>query len=188
MDDDQIELLEHRLKESLRTSVEAELKRRYSWLGIIGVFLTSGILVSLFNSVLMDTRVNLKVAEALQQKVQKSYIEAENKIDDARMRIEKRDEEFSKSVAETEVKLEKLSRQAEKLEQNYSKTASAQSTMIGLLREQMETLANVIKRSTHASGKDKEVEYMLMEISEILHELEELENIQPNSNLTSESK
>ncbi len=80
MDDGKIELLEHRLRESLRTSVEADLKRKYSWLGIIGIFLTSGILVSLFNSVLNDTRVNLEVEKTLQQHVQKRYIEAEKKI------------------------------------------------------------------------------------------------------------
>ena len=40
MDPENTELLERRLTESVRVSVEAELKRRYSWIGLITVLLT----------------------------------------------------------------------------------------------------------------------------------------------------
>ncbi len=167
MDDDKTELLEHRLRETLRTSVEADLKRKYSWFGIIGIVLTSGILVSLFNIVLNDSRVNLEVAKALEQHFRKSYIEAEKKISDARDRIEKRDKEFSESVAENDRKLKQLVLQAEKLEKKLKKSSSAQLSLITLLRKQFAALTEVIVKNLGPGEFEKEtgfIEDMLMEL------------------------
>ncbi len=65
MDPESRELLERRLTESVRASVEAELKRHYSWIVVIAVLLTSGVIVGLFNSVLLGTRVSFMAMKEL---------------------------------------------------------------------------------------------------------------------------
>ncbi len=59
------ELLAKRLTESVRASVETELKRRYSWIAVIAVLLTSGVIVGVFNSVLLDTRVGFMATKKI---------------------------------------------------------------------------------------------------------------------------
>lgn len=62
MDEDHFELLARRLTDEVRASAEAELKRRYSWMGVIALILTSGMLALLVRQQTFDTQVTVEAA------------------------------------------------------------------------------------------------------------------------------
>ena len=186
MDPEKTELLERRLRESVRVSVEAELKRRYSWIGLIAVLITSSVIVALFNSVLLDTRASLMAAKQLEDYFAEKFSDAEHKIDTARKSIEKRDLEFAEMIVtstaqiklmgalteSTVAKVKSLESRASQLSQSLSEASMAQLRISEELRQNMGMLARVVERLAMQT-EDPDLRMQLLEVEKSLEETKE---------------
>lgn len=96
-----LELQQMRLAEDVRESVESSLRRKYSWLGVIAIFLTGGGITLLVNGLLTDATKNIAVAEALMERSMTTI----NKIDDS-----------LKQLVDLESQLEEMERKADEVD------------------------------------------------------------------------
>jgi DNA repair exonuclease SbcCD ATPase subunit len=101
------ELAERRVSDAVRTNVEKELVRRYSWIGLIVAALTGGTIALLVNSALLDTRQNLAAAEALQERSVKSLDELDKSLHRMKQ-LEGKLRELSNQASGTESKFQEL--------------------------------------------------------------------------------
>lgn len=67
MDNKERELLRRQLTDEIRDAVEKELKRRYTWLGLIAIIFTSGAITLIVDNLLKSAHVELHSAKRVQE-------------------------------------------------------------------------------------------------------------------------
>ncbi len=161
------ELLERRLIESVRHSVEIELKRRYSWIGIIAIFLTSGMMYSVFTSVLDEHRVRLQKSIELEVYFQKKFDKAVDEIYDARRSIINKEKDFAQLSQEITKEVQSLKTIADEHNDMLSKHSLTQKNIDQNFNEQIAQIMNlvsILKQMTKESHNKVNLEKIKMSL------------------------
>src|SRR6266496_2528324 len=146
MEEDNIELIERRLTEKVREAVKKELKRRYWWLGIITLVLSSGTITLIVNSILTDARLKLETARAVQELSTDRINKASDKVAELTDKTTKIQTEFEKRAQDAEARFTGLSDKAKSLGEEVSNSSTrALSVALGL-QDQLARLNGVVQQ------------------------------------------
>jgi hypothetical protein len=137
---DQIELIRRRLTDEVRDSVEKELKRRYSWIGIVAIVLTSGGLVLWVKNALFDARVKLESA----QEVQKAATLKVSKAAESADQIQQRVIDVETKATEASNSINRTIRQAAAVRKDLSEISTANLGVSEKLRSDFDALTGVV--------------------------------------------
>jgi hypothetical protein len=74
MEENERELLRRQLTDDVRETVEKELKRRYTWLGLIAIIFTSGVITLIVDNLLKSAHIELHPAKKVQELTAKRLI------------------------------------------------------------------------------------------------------------------
>ena len=78
-DEDEKELEQRRLTDEVRQTVERELKKRYSWIGLILAVVMGSLITLLVRQSLAGAEVQLKVTEKLSERVNDQLVDLEQR-------------------------------------------------------------------------------------------------------------
>ena len=143
----------------MRESVETELKRRYWWLGVITLVLSSGTVTLIVNAILVDARLKLETARAVQEMSSDRINKASDEVAKLMDRTAKVQSEFERRAQEAEARFVGLNDKAKSLGEELS-TSSKRTLAVSLeLQEQLASLGDVVRKlavspSTGARDRD----------------------------------
>jgi hypothetical protein len=145
MDEENIELIERRLIDRVREAVEKELKRRYWWLGIITLVLTSGTVTLIVNAILADARLKLETARAVQELSTDRINKASDKVAELTDKTTKIQGEFEKRAQEAEARFTGLSDKAKSLSEEVSNSSKRSLSVASQIQGQLARLSGVVQ-------------------------------------------
>lgn len=145
MDEDQVELIRRRLTDEVREHVEKDLRRRYSWLGLIAVILTSGVVTLIVNQALTDARVKLAAAEEVQKQNSTSLAEAIQEAGELTNRFSSAEKKFQATAEKAERRLNEVSEEANALTKTVSDVSTIGFQLSEDVRRDVERLSNIVE-------------------------------------------
>lgn len=148
-DKDQFELIERRLSERVRASVEADLKRRYSWLGLVVLLITSGIITVAVRGALIDARVKLAAAEAIQAQASQRLSTATVAADQLTQKLKDAESRFDEKTKEAEGRLFALASRASAVTIEISNVSKGNLEISDSLRTEIVRLSGALKDLTN---------------------------------------
>ena len=161
LDKKEIELIKRRLVDDVRNSVESELKRRYSWLGIIALIFTSGVITLIVNSMLIDGRVSLQSAAKVQEMLSdRLKVAADNteelniKAKNAQKDINNKHIEISKKAKGLEDKINELVHLANDTRKIFSAITEKGFSVSEELNQKLEGLNNIVNELAQQQSKN----------------------------------
>ena len=145
MDEDTAELVERRLTDKVRESVEKELKRRYWWLGVITLVLTSGTVTLIVNAIMIDARLKLETARAVQEMSSDRINKAADEVAKLMDRTAKVQADFEKRAQEAEARFNGLNDKAKALGEEVSMSSKRALAVSSDLQMQLAALGDIVR-------------------------------------------
>jgi hypothetical protein len=129
----------------VRESVEKELKRRYWWLGVITLVLTSGTVTLVVNAILADARLKLETARAVQELSTDRINKASEDVAKLAEKTAKIQSEFEKRAADAEARFSGLATRGKFLAEELSGSTERTLKVASDLKTQIDALAVVVR-------------------------------------------
>lgn len=152
MDEEREELVSRRLTDAVRESVEKELKRRYWWLGVITLVLTSGTVTLIVNAILADARLKLEIAQAVQEFSSDRINKASEAVEKLTERTAKVQSEFEKRATDAEARFTGLADRGKSLADELSVSSENSLKAISDLQLQTDSLASILRDLINEPG------------------------------------
>ncbi len=147
MDEEREELLEHRLTQKVRDRVENDLKSRYMWLGIVALVFTSGTVTFIVNSLLLDSRIKLETARALQESTAKQLSRAAEQVSKFADDAEKIEQAMQAGASSAEKKFSELAYRADTLANQLTVFSEDNLHVSQELRKEVSSLSKIIRET-----------------------------------------
>jgi hypothetical protein len=152
MDEEREELISRRLTDAVRESVEKELKRRYWWLGLITLIVTSGTVTLIVNAILADARLKLETARAVQELSTDRINKASEEVGKLTEKTAKVQAEFEKRATDAEARFTGLAARGKKLADEFSVSSENSLKVTSDLRIQTDKLAIILRELINEPG------------------------------------
>ena len=169
---DALELQRRRLLEDIRESVEKQLIRRYSWIGVV-VAAVAGLLVTLtVRDLLSDARVQLAAARQVQEDTTKRLLDATQASTELSATTEASIKKFEAVKTSVERRLQEVISQATSLRTSLAKESTSTLKISADLNTELKRLSKAVgelgARQTASASERKELETQLAAINQSL--------------------
>lgn len=150
------DLYRRKIADEIRDDVESGLRKKYTWLGLLAIFLSGGGVLLLVNNVLSGAQTNVAVAEALQKRSLKTLDEIDTSL---------------KKIVRVEGDIEQINRKAASAEQKFSAIEDFSKSGLGVsetLKQEISKLNQIVATLARTSlPKSAETDAVLSIAAEI---------------------
>jgi len=177
LDEDKLELIERRLTEKVRSSVEKDLRIKYLWLGLLSAVFTSGAITLIVNNLFTESKVQLRAAVTMQDLTTDRLTKAVDETTKLASRAKKLETELNKSVESLNRQLVQISRKAESLLEKTSSTSTGSLRITESLRQDLDRLSKIVQQQALSqTGPAKASSATRLSLSELQKSLTQSEN------------
>lgn len=155
--DEKFDDLYHRkVADEIRDGVENSLRKKYTWLGLLAIFLSGGGILLLVNNVLSGAQTNVAVAEALQKRSLRTLDDIDTSL---------------KKIVKIESDMEQINRKAAAADQKFSSFEEFSKSGLGVsetLKQEISKLNQIVAMLARTSlPKSAETDAVLSSVQEI---------------------
>ncbi len=170
--EDEIELQQRRLVDEVRDHVEKDLKRRYTWIGVIAFFITGGLITLIVRNTLFESKVKLEAAQQVQSLTTKRLEESVTASTKLTERTENKIRKFERTEKQAEERMRALASRASNLGEKLSDASKKNLLLSDELRQELSALTQLVKdvasEQDRSSTRAKEFDKRLAKIDQKL--------------------
>lgn len=148
--EDVLELMQNRIAKRVRENVEAELRRRYFWIGLIAAAITSGLVTLIVRNQMIDSLVRLEAAETVQLRASDRLSEAAERSEESLARA---NESLGK-VADAATQLEALDSRTDDLVQRITDASKTNLELSSSITVDVDRLAALLGKVVERQDQD----------------------------------
>ena len=170
-DNEKLELERYRLTEQVKDSVEKELKKRYSWYGVVALAIISTFIYLTVRDVLTNVKDEIATARGAQESAAERLVAASIKMDEITMEVAKSKTDFENTRKLALIKIDEAKSSAEKMKVFVETANKGNIAIANKFQKDLSDVSDIVKKLVAQSDENKEKINLIAKVNEAEHSI-----------------